>query len=67
MIEPTSAVAACSACRATRPLAELLRVTETGGLRRSKYICRPNVDVRCFGSIGSRTGEAITPALPEPA
>ena len=55
----------CSACRTVRDLAELLRVTETGGLHRSRFVCRPNVDTRCFGSVGPRSGEAITTALPE--
>ncbi len=56
----------CAACRTTRDLAELLRVTETGGLRRSKYVCRPSVDPGCFASIGPRSGEVIELAVWEP-
>lgn len=66
MIEPEqSAVAACSACRLIRPHAELLRVTETGGLHRSKFVCRPNVAPGCFGSVGPRDVERIETAIPE--
>jgi len=55
----------CSACGTVRDLAEMLIVSEVGGLHRSKYICRPNIDGRCLATIGPRAGEAIALAVPE--
>jgi len=57
----------CCACGTTRDLRDLLRVSETGGLHRSKFVCRPNVDGRCFRvMVGRRDLERIETALPEP-
>lgn len=66
MNEPTPTVATCCACGTTRDLHDLLRCSETGGLHRSKFVCRPSVDGRCFrGMVGRRDLETITTALPE--
>jgi hypothetical protein len=63
----TPTVATCCACGTPRDLHDLLRVSETGGLHRSKFVCRPNVDPRCFRiMVGRRDLETITTALPEP-
>ena len=62
----TPTVVTCSACGATLDLHDLLRVSETGGLHRSKFVCRPSVDGRCFRvMVGRRDLETITTALPE--
>lgn len=63
-------VATCCACGTTRDLALLLRVSETGGLHRSKFVCRPGHDApdmgRCFRvMVGRRDLERIETALPE--
>ena len=56
----------CCACGTTLDLALLLRVSETGGLHRSKFVCRPSVDGRCFRVMVGRSDlERITTALPE--
>ena len=55
----------CWSCGTPRDLRDLLRCSETGGSRRSRFVCRPSVDGRCFGSVGRRDLETITTALPE--
>ena len=54
----------CWSCGTPRDLRDLLRCSETGGLHRSRFLCRPSVDGRCFGSVGRRDLETI--ALAEP-
>jgi hypothetical protein len=51
----------CSACGARRSLSELLEVRHyrTG---RFRYVCRPNVDPRCFASVGPASVERIAAA-----
>ena len=62
----TPNVATCCACGTTRDLHDLLRCSETGGLHRSKFVCRPSVDGRCFRvMVGRRDLERIETALPE--
>jgi hypothetical protein len=56
----------CWSCGTPRDLRDLLRCSETGGSRRSRFVCRPSVDGRCFGSVGRRDLERIETALPEP-
>ena len=56
----------CWSCGTPRDLRDLLRCSETGGLHRSRFLCRPSVDGRCFGSVGRRDLETIALALPEP-
>jgi hypothetical protein len=70
MTTPTPTVATCCACGTTRDLALLLRVSETGGLHRSKHVCRPGHALDgypyCFREmVGARDLEAIETALPE--
>ena len=50
--------ARCAACGTMRSPGELLAVTrvESGAMR---YVCRPKVDGRCFGSVGSAAAESI--------
>ena len=54
----------CAACGALRPLRDLLAVTETGGLHRVRFVCRPSVSGSCFGSVRSRLVERIELADP---
>ena len=62
----TTSTPVCCACGTTRDLHDLLRVSETGGLHRSKFVCRPSVDGRCFPDmVGRRDLERIETALPE--
>ena len=57
----------CWSCGTPRDLRDLLRCSETGGLHRSRFLCRPSVDGRCFRvMVGRRDLERIETALPEP-
>ena len=54
----------CWSCGTPRDLRDLLRCSETGGLGRSRFVCRPSVNGRCFGSVGRRDLETIALAVP---
>ena len=54
----------CWSCGTPRDLRDLLRCSETAGLRRSRFVCRPSVNGRCFGSVDRRDLETIALAVP---
>ena len=66
----TTTTPTCCACGTPRDLHDLLRVSETGGLHRSKFVCRPGHALAdypyCFRiMVGRRDLERIETALPE--
>ena len=56
-----SGTARCADCGSLWPLADLLLVTDlaTG---QQRFICRPSLAPRCFGTVKSRAAESIAPA-----
>ena len=67
----TETTGRCCAGGTVRDLVDLLRVTETGGLHRSRFVCRPDLDTpapgRCFrDAVAARWHETITPAAEWP-
>jgi hypothetical protein len=61
----TPDVATCMSCGMTYPIAQMLQVIELQGLHRTRYVCRPSIDGRCFahavGTVGTHLIAATSP------